>query len=121
MIYELTQEFFFDAAHTLERTIETDSSRRIHGHTYHVLVSLRGQPDPKSGMLMDLGYFRAALAKLRDKLDHRFLDEIPEIGPATLENLCAYVWRELEGELPAIARVTLERRAGGDRCTLSRD
>ena len=46
MRYELTQEFFFDAAHTLERAIEAEPSRRIHGHTYHAVVSIGGRPDP---------------------------------------------------------------------------
>ena len=35
MQFTVHQRFFFDAAHTLERAIETESSRRIHGHTYY--------------------------------------------------------------------------------------
>ena len=62
MIYELSQRFHFEAAHTLERRIDTEASRRIHGHTYHVEVTLRGRPDPDSGMLIDLGEFRRVLA-----------------------------------------------------------
>ena len=31
MIYELSQQFFFEAAHTLDRDIDTLSSKRIHG------------------------------------------------------------------------------------------
>ena len=34
MRYELTQRFFFEAAHTLQRDVEVEPSRRIHGHTY---------------------------------------------------------------------------------------
>ena len=119
MVVELSQRFFFEAAHTLHRKVETESSLRIHGHTYHAEVSLRGEPDPDSGMLMDLAVFRAALAEVRAKLDHRFLDEVEGIGPATLENLCHYLWRELAPQLPQLARVTVERQASGDKCTLS--
>lgn len=118
MIFELTQEFYFEAAHTLERTIETESSRRIHGHTYHAEVTVGGTPDPKTGMVVDLGHFKQMLADLRDRLDHRFLDEELEIGPVTLENLCAFIWRQLAAKLPNLAMVTVERRASGDRCTL---
>lgn len=119
MVVELSQRFFFEAAHTLRRKVETESSLRIHGHTYHAEVSLRGEPDPDSGMLMDLAVFRAALAEVRAKLDHRFLDEVEGIGPATLENLCHYLWRELAPQLPQLARVSIERQASGDKCTLS--
>ena len=65
MHYEITQRFFFDAAHTLRREIEAEGSRRIHGHTYHCEVSLAGRPDPTTGMVSDLGHLRAHLSGLR--------------------------------------------------------
>src|SRR5687767_6263570 len=99
-MYELTKEFRFDAAHTLEREIHAEGSRRIHGHSYRAEVTLRGRPDPVSGMLVDTGLLEIKLEEARQALDHRFLDELNELGPATMENLCAYIWRRLEAELP---------------------
>lgn len=116
MKYELSQRFFFDAAHTLRRQIEADSSKRIHGHTYHAEVTLAGQPDPETGMMLDLGVLRQEVERVRQQLDHHFLDEVPGIGPATLENLCAFIHRQLKDRLPAIACITVERQASGDRC-----
>jgi len=118
MKYELTQEFYFEAAHTLHREIETDSSLRIHGHTYHADVTVAGMPDPASGMLIDLGHFRAALAGVREQLDHRLLDEVPGLTMPTLEGLCAFIATSLQPALPGLVRVTVARRASGDRCTL---
>ena len=46
MIYELSKEFRFDAAHTLNRSVEVEASRRIHGHSYRAEVVVRGLPDP---------------------------------------------------------------------------
>lgn len=46
-MFELPKQFRFDAAHTLERVIETESSRRIHGHSYRAEVAVRGVPDRK--------------------------------------------------------------------------
>jgi hypothetical protein len=62
---EISQTFYFDAAHTLKRAIETESSKRIHGHTYNAEVFLAGEPDPVSGMVMDLGLVRREIAVLR--------------------------------------------------------
>ncbi len=118
MHYEISQKFFFDAAHTLRREIETDSSLRIHGHTYNAEVSLSGQPDAHSGMVVDLGLVRLAVDQLRPKLDHRMLDDVAGLGPATLENLCAFIWRELAPALPALAAVRVWRESIGDSCTL---
>lgn len=116
-MFELSKQFRFDAAHTLHRVVETASSRRIHGHSYRAEVTLRGQPNPNSGMLMDLGLFEQALNEARDGLDHRFLDEINDLGPATMENLAAWIWRRLEPQMPRLARVTVYRDSGGETCT----
>lgn len=115
-MYEISQRFFFDAAHTLRRDIEAEGSRRIHGHTYHAVVTLAGDPNPANGMVLDLGHVRREIELLRTRLDHHFLDEVPGVGIPTLENLCAFIWRELAPRLPGLAAVTVEREALGDRC-----
>ncbi len=119
MNYQISQTFFFDAAHTLKREIEADSSRRIHGHTYNAEITLSGQPDPATGMVLDLGRVRAAIELLRPQLDHRMLDDVPGLGTATLENLCAYIWRALAPSLPGLASVRVWREGMGDSCTLT--
>lgn len=116
-MFELSKQFVFDAAHTLDRKIETDSSRRIHGHTYLAEVTLRGPADPISGMVMDVGFLHQHLTTVRDALDHRFLDEIPDLGPATMENLCVWIWRRLEASCPALYRISISRASNQDRCT----
>ena len=121
MSYEISQKFFFDAAHTLRREIEADSSRRVHGHTYHAEVTLTGQPDPHTGMVVDLGLVRLAIETLRPRLDHHMLDDVVDLGPATLENLCAFIWRELAPRLPGLASVRVWRESVGDSCTLRGD
>lgn len=117
MIYELSQRFHFDAAHTLHRDIEVEGSRRIHGHTYTAEIAVTGVPD-NSGMLIDLGILREAVAQVRGQLDHHFLDEVPGLGPATLENLCAFIARRFSSTVVNLSRVTVERQSSGDRCVL---
>jgi 6-pyruvoyltetrahydropterin/6-carboxytetrahydropterin synthase len=118
MIFELSQRFFFDAAHTLRREIDQGGSLRIHGHTYHAQVFVRGNPDPATGMILDLGLLNQVIERVRCELDHRFLDEITELGPATLESLCAFILRKVRETFPEVTRVRVERKAGGDACDL---
>jgi 6-pyruvoyltetrahydropterin/6-carboxytetrahydropterin synthase len=117
--YELSQRFFFEAAHTLLREIESESSRRIHGHTYEAEVTVRGQPDPKTGMVIDLALLRAEIQVVRELLDHQFLDEVEGLGPPTLENLCVFILEKLGPEVKCLCAVSVWRRASGDRCTVS--
>ncbi len=120
MVYELSQRFDFEAAHTLERRIDAAPSKRIHGHTYHAEVTLRGQPDPHTGMLMDLGYFRRVLADVRELLDHHLLNEVEGLDKPTLEGLCAFIAGQLREPLPSLVTVKVWR-ASGDACTLHVD
>ena len=119
MEFTVSQRFFFDAAHTLKRDIEAEGSRRVHGHTYHAEVWLRGERDAATGMVIDLGYLRRALERLRDQLDHHMLDDVPGLAPPTLENLCLFIAERLSKDFGAkLARVKVWREALGDSCTL---
>ena len=117
MSFELRKQFSFDAAHTLERHISAESSRRIHGHSYRGELVLRGDLDPDSGMLVDFGHIERVLARLRDALDHRFLNEVEDLGPATMENLCRWIWARARPELPLLRAVAVYRDSAGERCT----
>lgn len=118
MIYELSQKFYFEAAHTLNRNIDTVGSRRIHGHTYHAEITLIGDPDVHSGMVADLGSVRRHIEAVRLLLDHHFLDEVPDLGPATLENLCKFIFDQLTARCPQMHSVSVARSASGDKCLL---
>jgi 6-pyruvoyltetrahydropterin/6-carboxytetrahydropterin synthase len=128
--FELSQEFYFDAAHTLTRSVplaEYQASRRIHGHTYQATVTVKGERG-SDGMLtvfklsknkrqtIDLFYLRKAIEKVRSQLDHRFLDEVEGLGAPTLENLCVFIHDAIEKEMP-VSAVTVRRASSGDSCT----
>lgn len=115
---ELSQRFYFEAAHTLRRQLDAAGSLRIHGHTYEAEVTVAGVPRPGDGMVMDLALLRAEIARVRALLDHRLLDEVAGLGPATLENLCLFLRAQLQDAVPALCAVMVERRASGDRCVL---
>lgn len=117
---KLTQTFYFDAAHTLkDRYVDVHTkmqSENIHGHTYHASISVKGEPD-ENGMVKDFGHFAWVIEPLKVKLDHKFLDNVENLGRPTLENLCLYIadfCKSLEG----LCEVTVERKASGDKVTL---
>lgn len=111
---ELSQEFVFDAAHRLE--LGAPENRRLHGHSFYVEVTLRGEPDPATGWLRDLGEVKAALETAREELDHRLLNEIEGLGAPTLENLARYIFARLKPVLPEIARVKIRRPSYSQSC-----
>jgi 6-pyruvoyltetrahydropterin/6-carboxytetrahydropterin synthase len=116
--FELSQRFYFDAAHTLHRSYEAEGSRRIHGHTYEAEVTVSGTPDHASGMIVDLALLRKEIERVRSLLDHRFLDEVDGLGPATLENLTLFIRDQMITSFANLNSVMVERRASGDKCIL---
>ena len=116
-MFELTKEFRFEAAHTLERDIDTESSRRIHGHSYRAEIVIAGNPDPKSGMVLDFGKFHAALEDVRLTLDHQFLDEVIGLGIPTMENLCLFIWSRLSDRCRGLKKVTVIRDSAAESCS----
>jgi 6-pyruvoyltetrahydropterin/6-carboxytetrahydropterin synthase len=111
---EISQEFTFDAAHFLDGAPEY---RRMHGHSFYVEVTLRGEADPATGFLRDLGEVNAALAAIRETLDHRLLNEVEGLGKPTLENLAKFIFTRAKAALPETARVKLRRPTYGQTCT----
>ena len=117
-IFDLSQRFYFEAAHTLQRSYETEGSLQIHGHTYEAEITVSGVPDPKTGMIVDIALLRSEIERVRSMLDHRFLDEIKELGPATLENLAMFISNQLQETFSNLTSVMVERRVSGDRCVM---
>jgi 6-pyruvoyltetrahydropterin/6-carboxytetrahydropterin synthase len=111
---ELTQEFGFDAAHRLEQGSRDNA--RIHGHSFYVEVTLRGEPGPASGWLRDLGDVKTALESVRANLDHQLLNEVEGLGTPTLENLARYIFEKVRPALPEIVRVRIRRPSYGQSC-----
>jgi 6-pyruvoyltetrahydropterin/6-carboxytetrahydropterin synthase len=112
---EITQQFGFDAAHHLgEGAAE---NRRLHGHSFYVDVTLRGEPDPATGFLRDFGQVDAALKQLRESLDHRLLNDVDGLGTPTLENLARFIYAGAKARLPEVVRVKVARPSYGQSCT----
>ena len=131
---EISQTFTFEAAHTLLRQVplvEYEPSMRIHGHSYVATVAIKGKMGV-NGMLqffklpknkketVDLYYLRKEIQNVRQKLDHRFLNEIDELPHQTLEALSIFIFNELKKYFP-VAWVKVERPLSGDACVFDGD
>jgi 6-pyruvoyltetrahydropterin/6-carboxytetrahydropterin synthase len=113
MAVEITQQFSFDAAHRLDEGAA--ENRRMHGHSFYVEVTLRGEPDA-AGFLRDFGEVDRALKPVRDLLDHRLLNDVEGLGSPTLENLARFIYDRAKLKLPQVARVKIARPSYGQSC-----
>lgn len=112
---EITQEFTFDAAHRLDAG--APENRRIHGHSFYAEVTLRGEPDSATGMLHEFGSVKEALGEIAEELDHRLLNDIPDLGLPTLENITRWIFRKARARFPEVVHVRVRRPSYGESCS----
>ena len=114
-MWELTKSFRFEAEHTLSGTTLGAASEEIHD-SFRAEVSLRGTPDPVTGMVVHLGLLQPAIKDVRLTLDHKFLNKIEALCTQTLENLSRFVWERL-AHLGGLTRVSIHRNSCNESCT----
>lgn len=116
MPVRLERRYRFSASHLYRRPEWSDEENRRrfgpcanqpgHGHNYRLWVSVRGEVDPATGFLVDLGDLDAAVHReVIDRLDHQHLNHaLPEYAEGraipTSENLIRWIADRLAPALP---------------------
>jgi 6-pyruvoyltetrahydropterin/6-carboxytetrahydropterin synthase len=117
-IFEITKAAAFDAAHHLP-TGPRAPYTRLHGHSFRVEASVRGQAEGDMAWVADLGDLDAALKAVAGELDHGLLNEKPGLETPTLERLCLYFAERLKPGFPGLSRIVVSRPTIGESCTLA--
>ncbi|MCX7821047.1 MAG: 6-carboxytetrahydropterin synthase QueD [Brevinematales bacterium] len=88
----ISKEFKFDSAHQL---VEYNGKcENLHGHTYKLRVTLKGEVDEKSGMIIDFTILKKIVNEnIIERLDHTYLNNI--VKQPTAENIVRWIWDEL--------------------------
>jgi 6-pyruvoyltetrahydropterin/6-carboxytetrahydropterin synthase len=116
----VTRKIEFSAAHYYHNPdLSPEENRRVfgkcnnphgHGHNYVLEVTVAGEPDPATGMVLDLKELKGILQReIVDRMDHRHLNhEVPELAGKipTCENIAAVIWSLLA---PKIKQGKLDR------------
>lgn len=110
------KEFGFEAAHFLPSAPAGHPNARVHGHSFRVRVTLDGEPDEKSGVVMHLDEVEAAVAEARGALDHRLLNDVEGLSQPTLERISIWLWDRLHNRLPGLAEIEVARDSCHEGC-----
>lgn len=117
---EIFKEFTFEAAHFLPHVPPGHKCKRLHGHSFHVTVTVSGAVGEHSGWVMDFADIKRACEPVRDQLDHYCLNDIAGLDNPTSENLARWIWRKLKPTLPQLSRITI-RETCNSGCSYSGD
>lgn len=110
----LTRSYEFAASHRLHAPALSDAENldvfgkcnnpKGHGHNYVVEVEVTGEPDPVTGMIVDLGELdRVVEAEVISRYDHKSLnDDVPELAGKnpTSEVVALAIFDRLRDKVP---------------------
>ncbi len=105
---EVFRRFGFEAAHRLPNVPAGHKCARLHGHSFRVTVHVAGDVGAESGWVLDFADIDAAIAPVRDQLDHRYLNEIEGLDNPTSEVLAAWIWDRLAVALPGLTQIVVQ-------------
>lgn len=94
-----------------ERVYGAAANPLSHGHNYVVEVAIAGEPDPVTGMILDLKRLKDVLEeRVLSVYDHRLLNrEVATFAKTvpTVENIAIDIWNRIEGHIDVTGRATL--------------
>ena len=116
-IFEITKAATFDAAHHLPAG-PAGPYTRLHGHSFRVEATVRGEEQGAIGWVADLGELDVVLRAIAGELDHSLLNEKPGLESPTLEHLCLWFAERLRPAFPGLVRVVVSRPTVNESCAL---
>jgi len=108
-MHTISKEFNFDAAHSLPHLPPSHKCHHIHGHTYKLVVFVRGELT--NHWVQDYAEIKAEVQPIVEMLDHKNLNSILTV-PTTAENLSCWIWDRLKTKLPLLYRVDIHETTG---------
>ena len=110
------KEFHFEAAHFLPSAPPGHPNARVHGHSFRVRVTIEGEPDAETGLVLHLEDLESALENVRDALDHRLLNEVEGLAAPSLERVAIWLWDRLHNRLPGLVEIEIARDSCHEGC-----
>lgn len=89
----VTKKFTFEYAHCLPN-YQGDCAR-VHGHRGVCLISVKGEIDSESGMIIDFKQLKKDMNPIFDQFDHHMLNNF--IPNPTAENMLKYIVASIRG------------------------
>jgi len=103
----LERSYRFEAAHFLPKVPPGHKCARMHGHSYHVEITVEGDVDPERGWIVDFADIDEQVMPLIKQLDHQVLNEIDGLANPTSELLAGWLWANIAPRLPVLAEVVV--------------
>ena len=102
------KKFNVESARSLPNVPETHPCYQLHGHSFKIIIRVKGQLDKHTGFVTDFQEIENAFNPIKKILDHSFLNKIEGLSNPTSENICIWIWDKIESSIPNICEIEIK-------------
>lgn len=116
MKFQLKQHFHIEAARFLPNLPKNHPCANMHGHSFKIILNLRGHLVPEIGWVMDYHEISRIMTPLLQQLDHKILNEVAGLENPTSELLTKWIYERALKSIPLLESVTVSETTNTE-CT----
>ena len=102
------KKFNIESARSLPNVPKTHPCHQIHGHSFKIIISVKGQKDEHSGFVTDFQEIENAFNPIMEILDHSYFNEIEGLTNPTSENICIWIWNKIESSISNLCEIKIQ-------------
>ena len=102
------KKFNIESARSLPNVSESHPCYQLHGHSFKIIITVKGQMDKHTGFVTDFQEIENVFNPIKKILDHSFLNKIEGLSNPTSENICIWIWDKIESSIPNICEIEIK-------------
>ena len=107
------RSFRIHASRFLPNLSDNHICKKMHGHTFNIKVAVKGEINNNDGFVIDFYDIDTIFNKYIHKLiDHTILNDTVGLENPTSENLCKWIWNNLESHLKNLYEIEVSEDHG---------
>ena len=98
-MHSLVHTIRFESARKLTKVPKDHPCSNLYGLAFKLEIHVEGNVNPETGFVVDFNDLEnAAFGRIKEQLDHNYLNDIKHLENPTSENLIEWIWNELHDQ-----------------------
>ena len=97
-MHHLVQIIRFESARKLTKVPKDHPCSNLYGLAFKLEIHVEGNVNPETGFVIDFNDLENAFGRIKEQLDHNYLNDIKHLENPTSENLIEWIWNELHDQ-----------------------
>ena len=95
-MHKLVHIIRFESARKLTKVPKDHPCSNLYGLAFKLEIHVKGNVNPETGFVIDFEKIESAgFGRIKEQLDHNYLNDIKGLENPTSENLIEWIWNEL--------------------------